>query len=118
MEIDDPTIEHIQVANDIKMYDLNLIHNNVIDWFWARDIPTEGTVSGQVKKLEEEFQELKDDLMNNVDPSDAIGDMMVVLTGIALMTNTSLPRSYQIAYDEIKNRKGKMVKGVFVKDVN
>jgi NTP pyrophosphatase (non-canonical NTP hydrolase) len=93
------------------------IHDKVVDWFWDRDIPTEGTLSGQMEKLQEELDELRDDLINNVDPSDAIGDMMVVLTGIALMCDLSLPRCYELAYEEIKDRKGKMVKGVFVKDV-
>ena len=46
---------------------------------------------------------------------DAIGDMVVVLTNLAHMTETSIEKCIDAAYAEIKNRKGKMINGTFVK---
>ena len=47
---------------------------------------------------------------------DAIGDMVVVLTNMAMLGGTSIETCIDAAYDEIKNRKGKMVNGTFVKN--
>jgi hypothetical protein len=47
---------------------------------------------------------------------DAIGDMIVVLTNIAERNKSSLETCLGIAYNEIKDRKGKMINGSFVKE--
>ena len=47
---------------------------------------------------------------------DAIGDIMVVLTILAQQLGLDLAGCYFLAYNEIKNRKGEMVNGVFVKN--
>ena len=48
--------------------------------------------------------------------NDAIGDMVVVLTNLAELGGTSIEQCIDAAYAEIKNRKGKMVNGTFVKN--
>ena len=53
---------------------------------------------------------------NQVEFVDAIGDMVVVLTNMAMLGGTSIETCIDAAYDEIKNRKGKMVNGTFVKN--
>lgn len=53
---------------------------------------------------------------NQTEFVDAIGDMVVVLTNMAMLGGTSIETCIDAAYDEIKNRKGKMVNGTFVKN--
>ena len=47
---------------------------------------------------------------------DAIGDMVVVLTNLAHLTGFNIEHCIEEAYNEISNRKGKIVNGTFIKD--
>ena len=47
---------------------------------------------------------------------DSIGDVFVVLTIIAAQMGWSIEECVQAAYAEIKDRKGRMIQGVFVKE--
>ena len=47
---------------------------------------------------------------------DGIGDAVVVLTNLAELVGVPIEECIEAAYDEIKNRTGKMVNGTFVKD--
>ena len=47
---------------------------------------------------------------------DAIGDIVVVLTNLAHLQAMKIEDCIESAYDEIKNRKGKMQNGTFVKN--
>lgn len=72
----------------------------------------------QFLKLEEEVEELsaaihEQDLSEAID---AIGDCLVVLTNIALNLGTTPQACYEHAWHQIKDRTGKTVGGVFVKD--
>lgn len=91
----------------------------VLSWARDRGILEYGTVEGQMEKLREEFQELVDALAshNIHETADAIGDMQVVLTILAELLGMSAYQCYVDAYSVIATRKGKMVDGVFVKDV-
>ena len=46
----------------------------------------------------------------------AIKDIATNLSGVAYKLNTSLERCLQSAYNEIKDRRGEMINGVFVKE--
>jgi NTP pyrophosphatase (non-canonical NTP hydrolase) len=72
----------------------------------------------QCAKLDEEFRELCSAVTEHNVPEvvDALGDMMVVMTMIAEFYHTSLGYCYDSAYNVIKDRKGKMVNGLFVKE--
>ena len=50
------------------------------------------------------------------DIRDDIGDMLVVMLNIVARNGLSLSECLEKAYDDIKDRKGKMVDGVFVKE--
>ena len=50
------------------------------------------------------------------DIKDDVGDIMVVLINMAERNGTSLEECLAVAYDDIKDRTGKMVDGIFVKD--
>ena len=74
--------------------------------------------SKQMLKLMEEVGELAEGLAkNNPDAvQDAIGDAYVVLTILSMQLGMDIRQCVKMAYDEIKDRKGRMVNGVFVKE--
>ena len=67
-------------------------------------------------KLLEEVKELETNILLSQPVADDIGDILVVLINIATRNNLSLSECLQVAYDDIKDRKGKMVDGVFIKE--
>lgn len=48
---------------------------------------------------------------------DAVGDITVVLIGYCMQRNLDFMGCLESAYHEIKDRKGKVINGVFVKEV-
>lgn len=87
------------------------------DWFQDRDLD-KGDGLGQLQKLHEEVYELAEArIVNDFSAEvDAIGDITVVLIGYCLQRGLTLEQCLASAYEEIKNRTGKVVDGVFVKD--
>lgn len=76
-----------------------------------------GTIAGQHQKTLEEVSELTDAIcQKNVrEIKDAIGDIYVTLVIQAHMQGLTMTECIDAAYNEIKNRKGNMVNGQFVK---
>jgi len=98
------------------------IHANPFDLIrkWAEDrgLYKGGDTKTQSLKLVEEVGEicraiLKD---NHSDVEDGIGDAVVVLTNLAELQGTSIEACIDRAYNEIKDRTGKMDNGTFKKD--
>ena len=88
------------------------------DWADERGLYDKGDTKTQFCKLMEEAGELGRAVLkdNQAEFVDAIGDMVVVLTNMAMLGGTSIETCIDAAYDEIKNRKGKMLNGTFVKN--
>lgn len=86
-------------------------------WAVERNLHT-ADPNKQVLKLGEEFGELCQGMAKGKPDQvkDSIGDMYVVLTILALQLDMSIDDCVKLAYEEIKDRKGKMVNGVFVKE--
>lgn len=86
---------------------------------WAKDrgIYDKGNSHTQYVKLMEEAGELAKALLNKdvYEIKDAIGDMVVVLTNLAVLEGMQIENCIDSAYNEIANRKGKMINGTFVK---
>lgn len=93
------------------------ITTKIQQWAVDRNLHTADPMK-QVVKLGEEFGELCSGLSKSKDDEvqDAIGDMVVVLTILAMQIGTSIEHCTALAYHEIKDRKGRMVNGVFVKE--
>lgn len=74
----------------------------------------------QMLKLFEEVGEIASGMARNdiAEVKDGIGDAMVVLNILATQIDSSIEECTQLAYDEIKNRRGKMINGVFVKEAD
>jgi NTP pyrophosphatase (non-canonical NTP hydrolase) len=86
-------------------------------WANERGIYDKGNSHTQYVKLMEEAGELAKALLDRDIPEvvDAIGDMVVVLTNLARLENFNIEDCIDSAYNEIANRKGKMINGTFVK---
>ena len=85
-------------------------------WAKVRNLDT-ADPNKQMLKLIEEVGELAEGLAkDNVELIiDAIGDVQVVLVILAEQLGLSVEDCWSVAYDEIKERKGKMQNGVFIK---
>lgn len=92
------------------------IIEKIEDWHHARNLIKGATDKDQLAKLIQEVGELSDNICKQKDVSDDIGDIMVVLINIAVRNGISLEHCLEVAYDDIKDRKGTMVDGVFIKE--
>ena len=93
---------------------------NVVGWAEDRNIIGGTEPRDQMLKLVEEIGELSRGLQKNhvCAIADAVGDCAVVLCIIAAQRGLSFEACLRIAWDEIKDRKGKVVNGVFVKEAS
>ena len=91
---------------------------NITQWHHDRNLIEGSTDKDQYCKLIQEAGELSDSICKGKDVADDIGDMMVVLINIAERNNLSIVECLEKAWDDIKDRKGKMVDGVFVKEAD
>lgn len=89
---------------------------NITRWHHDRNLIQGSTDKDQYCKLIQEAGELSDSICKGKDVSDDIGDMMVVLINIAERNGLSISECLAKAWNDIKDRKGKMVDGVFVKE--
>lgn len=90
--------------------------DKIADWHHARNLIDGATDKDQVCKLIQEVGELSDNVCKGRDIRDDIGDIIVVLVNIAERHGVSIEECLLFAYNDIKDRTGKMVDGVFVKD--
>ena len=88
----------------------------VEQWHVDRNLIDGATDKDQVMKLIQEMGELSDNVCKGRDIRDDLGDMMVVMINIMKRNNISIEECLQVAYDDIKDRKGRMVDGIFVKE--
>tara|TARA_Y100000992_G_scaffold13757_1_gene8167 strand:+ start:72 stop:374 length:303 start_codon:yes stop_codon:yes gene_type:complete len=95
----------------------NLNHEQLIgQWHRDRNLIDGSTDKDQYMKLIQEAGELSDSLCKGKDIKDDIGDMMVVLINIMVRNNLTIEECLAVAYEDIKDRKGKMIDGIFVKE--
>ena len=93
------------------------ITGQIEQWAIDRGLHT-ADPSKQMLKLMEEVGELAEGLAkDNPDAvQDAIGDAYVVLTILSMQLGMDIRQCVKMAYNEIKDRTGRMVNGVFVKE--
>tara|TARA_R110002167_G_scaffold7563_4_gene35885 strand:+ start:372 stop:713 length:342 start_codon:yes stop_codon:yes gene_type:complete len=90
--------------------------SNIAEWHYDRNLIHGSTDKDQYMKLIQEAGELSDNICKGKDIADDIGDMMVVLINIAERNNLSIDECLAKAWDDIKDRKGEMRDGVFIKE--
>jgi len=87
-------------------------------WASNRGLYKGGDPKTQALKLVEEVGETCKAILKSdqAEIEDGIGDCVVVLTNLAHLCNTDIEHCIELAYNEIKDRKGKMDNGTFKKD--
>ena len=95
------------------------LEKKVILWAEDRGIFASSNATAQFLKTMSEAGELADHLSKDApieELVDDIGDMLVTMILMGEFIGVNLVDCLDYAYNEIKNRKGKMVGGVFVKE--
>lgn len=118
-----PNVTYTKMIKDVLGVDVmgdslfNTLKPLVEQWFVDRGLDKRDG-SGQLEKLQEEVDELKQAYIevNRDEEIDAVGDILVVLIGYCLQRGLDIEQCLEVAYNVIKNRTGKVVNGVFVKD--
>ena len=104
--------DHRETNGKTNQFDL------IRTWAKERGLYDKGDPKTQALKLVEEVGEtcraiLKED---KIEAIDGIGDCIVVLTNLAELLGTPIEVCINAAYNEIKDRKGKMNNGTYVKN--
>ena len=98
--------------------DLITYSEKIKQWHFDRNLIQGSDDKTQFAKLIQECGELSDNSGKGRDIRDDIGDVMVVLINIAERNKLTLTECLEVAYNDIKDRKGRMVDGVFVKEAD
>lgn len=118
---------------ELQEHNMRTLINNVIQWANDRNIIEGSTAIKQLDKTSEEFNELQravavqqyvlsgDEgylLSENItgDVVDAYGDILVTLIISAHQLGIDLEDALESAWLEIKDRKGKLINGIFHKE--
>jgi NTP pyrophosphatase (non-canonical NTP hydrolase) len=89
-------------------------------WAQDRNLIEGSDLKSQFVKLIEEAGELANAIgkKNDIEFADAIGDMVVVLTIMAAQNGMMIEDCIDAAWQQIRDRKGKMVEGIFIKEAD
>lgn len=90
--------------------------SKIAGWHEDRNLINGSTDQAQYVKLIEEAGELASSIARGLPVVDDIGDMIVVLVNIAERNNLSIQDCLENSWEDIKDRRGRMVDGLFVKE--
>ena len=91
---------------------------NIIEWAKAKGINKKENSLAQMAKVTEEVGELASALIkkNNEKLIDSIGDVIVTIVILAEQNGLNVKDCLEVAYNEIKDRKGSTIDGTFIKE--
>jgi len=89
---------------------------DILHWGHVRGILSKSDPKTQTLKSVSEMGELADAVAKGEDIKDHVGDIVVTLILLCKQSGTTIEDCLDVAWDEIKNRTGKMQNGTFVKD--
>lgn len=94
--------------------------SEVLAWAKERGLLKPENAPKQMAKVLEEVVELNKAIVTNNKPEiiDGIGDSVVTLIILAEQLGLDIEDCLEAAYNEIKDRKGKLVNGLFVKEAD
>lgn len=97
---------------------MNCMFTNIRQWAVDRNLIDGSDSFRQMTKLVEEVGELAHGVARNKpdEIKDAIGDAVVVLTILAYQNGMDIEECIASAWNEIKDRKGRMANGIFTKE--
>lgn len=120
--IEDNNINPIELANPFNNIGASQrtvagLVEDVAKWAEARNITAEGGATSytQIPKLIEEVYEFRD-ATTEEEAKLEFGDILVVCIQIARLRGLDMVECLELAYNKIKERKGKMIDGRFVKE--
>lgn len=91
---------------------------DIVGWAEDRNLIDGANPRNQFLKLIEEIGEIAQGMAKGrpLEVKDGIGDAIVVLTILAEQHGFSVEECIEAAWHEIKDRKGRMIDGIFVKE--
>lgn len=99
-----------------EQLDMQQLTDKIRNWAIVRRLDEADPTKQMLKLLEEAGETASALIRGDIDAAkDGIGDMQVVINILATQIDSSIEECTNIAYNEIKNRTGEMVNGVFVK---
>lgn len=118
LRCNDPNTDiYIAKDVDVELENMGTLVSLVWEWFELKGLKDPVM---QMVKVQEEVGELAHQIARNKlhDPAteDALGDILVTIIGMCHHLHYHPAHALGVAYNEIKNRKGKVVEGNFVKD--
>lgn len=92
--------------------------SDIRQWAYDRNLVAGSTPEKQMLKLVEEIGELAHGMAKGREAEivDGIGDAVVVLTILAIQHDLRIEDCIESAWLEIKDRKGRMENGIFIKE--
>lgn len=108
----------IKYVNNLGGMTYEALQDEIITWAYERNIVNAKNTHKQFMKVTEELGELAEGINkdNQGQIKDSLGDILVTLIILAQDLNFDLLDCLNSAYNVIKNRKGKTINGVFVKE--
>ena len=110
----------VQRINKSQAMTFEELHEAIIQWAEDRNMikPDRLTGLAQLAKVTEELGELSAGINKNDEDKtkDSLGDIMVTLIILAQDLNFDLLDCLNIAYNVIKDRKGKVIDGSYIKE--
>lgn len=109
----------VQAFDGVKFetVDMNTLVTQVWNWFEIKGLSDPVM---QMVKCQEELGELAHEISRghrqSPEVEDALGDVLVTVIGMCHHLHYHPAKALATAYNEIKNRKGKVVEGSFIKD--
>lgn len=115
MGLPDGLVQHINKTQSMTFEEL---HEAIIQWAENRNMISPKNTSRQYMKVSEELGEIAEGINKNnrEQVEDSLGDILVTLIILAQDLNFDLLDCLNSAYNVIKDRKGKTINGVFVKE--
>ena len=95
---------------------LTKLIDDVVTWGYDKGILLDPCAKTQALKTVSEVGEFADNIAKGRDVKDDIGDILVTLILQCEIQDTSLEECLNIAYSQIRDRRGMMVDGIFIKE--
>lgn len=118
IHLQEELMDAVNYIEKLKSQQNTSTKNNVLVWAEDKDLIHEENAPKQLIKLQEEVGELCSAYLkeNKAEQIDALGDIRVVITILAAQLNLDIDACFDIAYNEIKDRKGVTKNGTFIKN--
>lgn len=111
-------MDAVNYIEKLKTQESSELFDNIRKWFDEKELIKQENAPKQMMKVMEELGELSSAIIKGKrdEEIDAFGDVMITLLGLSYMRNISLMACTRSAYEVIKNRRGKVVNGSFIKE--